>query len=210
MTIASQAASRLVVMWVLTVAPPGWAQSPVAAAPDATPLAPGDAIRTTFWREPQMNGEYRVDELGSVLLPLLGARSVQGMVPAQLKSQLAIDYGRQLRSPQDVQIVLLRRVRVLGAVKQPGLYLVDPTMNLGDVIALAGGATPNGKLKDIRITRNGRKIRSDLDERTQVGEQLQSGDQILVPERSWFSRQGVFLLAGSISAIGVLVSQLRR
>lgn len=210
MTIASKTASRLVVLWVLTMAPPGWAQSPVGSAPAASPLAPGDAIRTTFWREPQMNGEYRVDEMGSVLLPLLGARSVQGVVPAQLKSQLAIDYGRQLRSPEDVQIVLLRRVRVLGAVKQPGLYLVDPTMTLGDVIALAGGATPNGKLKDIRITRNGREIRSDLDERTQVGEQLQSGDQILVPERSWFSRQGVFLLAGSISAIGVLVSQLRR
>jgi polysaccharide biosynthesis/export protein len=210
MTSASKIPSRLIVLWVLTIAPPGWAQSPVAAAPDLTPLAPGDAIRTTFWREPQMNGEYRVDETGTVLLPLLGARRVQGVVPTQLKVQLASDYGRQLRSPEDVQIVLLRRVRVLGAVKQPGLYLVDPTMTLGDVIALAGGATGTGKLNGIRIMRNGREIRTDQDVQTRVGEQLSSGDQILVPERSWFSRQGVFLLAGSISAISLLVSQLRR
>lgn len=200
----------LVVLGVLTIAAPGWSQAQGAAAQNATPLAPGDAIRTTFWREPQMNGEYKVDETGTVLLPLLGARSVQGVGPAQLKAQLTTDYGQQLRSAADVQIVLLRRVRVLGAVKQPGLYLVDPTMTLGDLIALAGGATPTGKLKSIRITRDGQEIRTDLDEQTPVGEQLMSGDQVLVPERSWFSRTGVFLLAGSISAISLLVAQLKR
>ena len=193
---------------LLSLSSPTRAQSSSGQAP--APLAPGDAVRTTFWREPQMSGEYRVDETGTVVLPLLGARSVKGVPPAQLKAALTSDYGRELSSPDDVQIVLLRRVRVLGAVKDPGLYLVDPTMTLGDAIALAGGATREGKLKGIRVTRNGREIRSDLNERTRVGEQLSSGDQILVPERSWFARQGVFLLAGGISAVSVLVSQVAR
>lgn len=212
MTNASGTVRSIVVCWsaILTSVVPAWAQAARAPAPDVAPLAPGDAIRTTFWREPQMNGEYRVDETGTVVLPLLGARSVRDIPPARLKTELVNDYGRQLRSPDDVQIVLLRRVRVLGAVKTPGLYLVDPTMTLGDVIALAGGATPTGKLKDIRVFRNGREIRSDVNGRSRTGEPLGSGDQILVPERSWFSRQGVFLLAGSISAISVLVSQIVR
>jgi polysaccharide export outer membrane protein len=210
MTSASRTFRSVVVCWsaMLAIVVPARAQSATASAPEVAPLAPGDAIRTTFWREPQLNGEYRVDETGTVMLPLLGARSVRDIVPARLKTELVNEYGRQLRSPDDVQIVLLRRVRVLGAVKTPGLYLVDPTMTLGDLIALAGGATQTGKLKDIRVTRNGREIRSDLNERSPVGERLGSGDQILVPERSWFSRQGVFLLAGSLSAITVLVTQV--
>jgi len=204
----TSASRSVVVCWsaILTIAVPARSQS----APEAAPLAPGDAIRTTFWREPQLNGEYRVDETGTVVLPLLGTRNVRDIAPDRLKTALVSDYGRQLRSADDVQIVLLRRVRVLGAVKTPGLYLVDPTMTLGDVIALAGGATQTGKLKDIRVTRNGREIRSDLNERAPVGGRLGSGDQILVPERSWFSRQGVFLLAGSISAITVLVTQVAK
>jgi polysaccharide export outer membrane protein len=209
---ASRTLRTIVVCWsaMLAIVVPGRSQSAAVSAPDVAPLAPGDAIRTTFWREPQLNGEYRVDETGTVVLPLLGARSVRDIVPARLKTELVNDYRRQLRSADDVQIVLLRRVRVLGAVKTPGLYLVDPTMTLGDVIALAGGATQTGKLKDIRVFRNGREIRSDVNGRARTGEPLGSGDQILVPERSWFSRQGVFLLAGSISAITVLVSQVVR
>ncbi len=212
MTHTSRTFRSIVVCWsaILAIVVPAWAQSSTASAPEVAPLAPGDAIRATFWREPQLNGEYRVDETGTVVLPLLGARSVRDIVPARLKTALVNDYGRQLRSPDDVQIVLLRRVRVLGAVKTPGLYLVDPTMTLGDAIALAGGATREGKLNDIRVFRNGREIRSDVNGRARTGEPLGSGDQILVPERSWFSRQGVFLLAGSISAISVLVSQVVR
>src|SRR5262249_36593226 len=52
-----------------TIVRPALPQS--ASVADSAPLGPGDAIRTTFWREPQMSGEYRVDETGTVVLPLL-------------------------------------------------------------------------------------------------------------------------------------------
>ena len=144
MTNASRTVWSIVVCWsaILTIPLPARAQTSNRSSPELAPLAPGDAIRTTFWREPQLNGDYRVDETGTVVLPVLGARSVRDIDPVHLKTALVNDYGRQLRSPDDVQIVLLRRVRVLGAVKTPGLYLVDPTMTLGDVIALAGGGDP--------------------------------------------------------------------
>ena len=184
----------------------GGQSSAPAASPVTAPLAPGDAIRVTFWREPTMNGEYTVDEGGTVVLPLLGARGVSGVPAGRLKEQLAGDYAKELRTPQDVQIVVLRRVRVLGAVKEPGLYRVDPTMTLGDVVALAGGATREGKLEGVRIMRGGRELRSDVEQSAPVGEHLRSGDQIVVSERSWLARHGAVLIGASISAAALIVS----
>jgi protein involved in polysaccharide export with SLBB domain len=93
-----------------------------ASAPSFTmteePLMPGDAIRLAFWREPGLSGQYSVDEAGVVVLPLLGARDVTGVPGARVKQELADAYGRELAN-QEVQILLLRRVRILGAVKVP-------------------------------------------------------------------------------------------
>jgi len=177
---------------------------------ELAPLAPGDAIRIAFWREPELSGEYQVDEKGTVVLPLLGSRSVSGFAPEQLKAQLTEDYGKELRTPDDVQIVLLRRVRVLGAVKQPGLFLVDPTMTLGDAVALAGGATIDGKLSGIRIMREGHEVHANLDQSTTMAEHLRSGDQILVPERSWLSRHTSLVIGGGLSAAAIIVASLLR
>ena len=40
----------------------------------AEPLAPGDAIQLAFSREPDLGGDFPVDESGAVVLPLLGTK----------------------------------------------------------------------------------------------------------------------------------------
>ena len=170
----------------------------------AYPLEPGDAIRLAFWREPELSGEYPVDETGAVVLPFLGHRNVTGIPPATLKEQLLEDYRGQLKN-QEVQVTLLRRVRVLGAVDEPGLYYVDLTMTLGDAIALAGGVTSDGKLDDIKIFRDGEEIRSDLDTTARVAEEVTSGDQIMVPERSWINRKGAVVVAAMLTATALII-----
>jgi protein involved in polysaccharide export with SLBB domain len=175
-----------------------------AAAADA--LAPGDAIQLALWRDPSLSGEYPVDETGLVVLPLLGTRQVTSVSMPELKQRLLREYTQQLRN-QEVRIILLRRVRILGAVKNPGLYRIDPTMTLGDAVALAGGATNEGKLKDIRIHRNGAEVRSSLDSHAQLMEYVRSGDQIVVPNRSWFARNGHVVVAAAISAVAVVLSR---
>lgn len=188
----------------------GWSQAHITSDSGAgalsEPLAPGDAIQLAFWREPQLSGDYPIDETGMVVLPLLGPRTVARVPPAELKRTLLEEYAQQVRN-QEVRITLLRRVRILGAVKNPGLYRVDPTMTVVDALALAGGATPQGKLKGIRILRNGQEIHSHLDVNMQLLEQVRSGDQIEVPDRSWFSRNGPYVLAAGVSAIGIIVSR---
>jgi polysaccharide export outer membrane protein len=171
---------------------------------DDLALQPGDVIRLGGTREPEFRGDYPVDETGTVVLPMLGSRNVIGVPAAQLKLNLVSDYREQLRN-QDVQIALLRRVRVLGAVKNPGIYLVDPTMSVGDALALAGGATDQGKVGKVRIVRHGKVVRSGAHAGSLEGE-LTSGDEITVPERSWFSRNGKFVVGGLITAVAIVTA----
>jgi protein involved in polysaccharide export with SLBB domain len=127
------------------------------------------------------------------------------MSPAELKRTLLEEYSQQVRN-QEVRVTFLRRVRILGAVKNPGLYRVDPTMTVGDALALAGGATSEGKLQEIRLSRNGQEVQSRLDIKVQLLGQVRSGDQIVVPERSWFSRNSGYVVAAAISALGVIIA----
>jgi protein involved in polysaccharide export with SLBB domain len=170
-------------------------------------LQPGDAIRLSGGREAEVPGDYPVDETGRVVLPFLGARIVSGIPALELKNSLAADYHDRLRN-QEVQISLLRRVRVLGAVKNPGIYLADPTMKVADVIALAGGATMDGKLRKVQIVRGGKVIEGKLDAESVLEGELQSGDQVMVPERSWFARNGQYVLGGAITALGIVIAQV--
>lgn len=173
--------------------------------PTSTPLAPGDALRLTFWLEPALSGEYAIDESGVVVLPLLGSRSVTSVSAAELKRQLQAEYAKEIQN-QEVALVALRRVRVLGAVKEPGLYFVDPTMTLGDVVALAGGVTNTGKQDEVRVFQAGHEVGSDLPLSELAVRHLASGDGVVVPERSWFSRNGAVIVGALITATGIILA----
>ncbi len=173
----------------------------------ADQLRAGDMVRVALSREVEMSGDYLVDETGMVALPLIGLRETANKAPAALKQELVTAYSDQLRN-QTIQITLLRRVRVLGEVKTPGLYHADPTMTLGDVVALAGGATTLGKSTDIRIVRDGEEFEVDL--RSGVFQQVRSGDQIVVPQKGWFARNRTLLVTASISVTAIVVGAMTR
>jgi polysaccharide export outer membrane protein len=173
------------------------------ARTDVAPLEPGDAIEVRFSREPDQNGTYDVDQAGYVGLPFLGSRDVTGVPSSELHAGLIDAYQQQLRN-QTVQVRLLRRVRVLGAVNNPGLYRVDATMTLADIIARAGGATDDGKLEDTRIQREDGTVRADVEGGAGVYS-LQSGDQVYVPLKSWFVRNSAVLAAGFMSAVTIII-----
>lgn len=169
-------------------------------------LQPGDGVRLGVWREPDLSGDFFVDETGTVTLPLLGRRNVLGIPGDQLKRDLIRDLQSQLVN-QSVHLSLLTRVRIVGAVQRPGLYHVDPTMMVGDAVALAGGATPHGRLDDIRVVREDRTVLTKVSTSDPVLHEIRSGDQIIIPERSWLSRNGAVVLGAVISATGLIIAQ---
>lgn len=178
------------------------------AAQEKSPLRPGDAIRLSSIREDQLAGTFPVDEQGMVSLPLLGSVSVSRIPAAELKPQLQKEYSARLGEYQQVSITLLRRVRVFGAVKNPGIYQVDPTMNLADAVALAGGTTRDGSMDRVRVMRDGKPLRPDDLGGAAGIDELRSGDEIVVPERPWLVRNAGAVVGASISAVAIIVSRL--
>lgn len=181
--------------------------SPSALAESDEPLRPGDRLRVSFSEERTLDGEFPVDEAYRAALPLLGQTSVRDLGGTALRDSLMRAYEGQVRN-QSVQVVLLRRVRVLGEVQTPGLYHVDPTMTLLDAIALAGGQTNLGRLDDVDIIRDGRLVAENIDTNDLVGSFVRSGDQIMVPQRSWLSRNAPWVVGGTASAAAILVTIL--
>ena len=179
-------------------APPDTVQSVLPSPASARHyLEPGDIIRLRIWREENMSGEFTVDADGTVVFPRLGPRRVTGKDPVTLKDELVVEYGRLLRTPS-VEVTFLRRINVGGAVQRPGVYHVDPTMSVRDVLLEAGGATPIGRTDRIELIRDGEVIQARLRQDQAVVESaIRSGDQLFIPERSWVARN-----IGAVVGIG--------
>ncbi len=79
---------------------------------------------------------------------------------------------------------------MLGEVRSPGLFPVDPTLTVLDIVAMAGGPSPNGNINKIQLLRGGQTLdlRFEPDRvgaltLQQVG--LRSGDQIMIARRGF-------------------------
>jgi polysaccharide export outer membrane protein len=168
-------------------------------------LHPGDIVRLKIWREPDLSGDFPIDELGNVVLPKLGPMQVTDVQPESLRVRLTHDYAKYLTQPS-IQVILLRRIRIDGAVKTPGLYPVDATMTVSDALALAGGIITDGS-KSVELYRGGKKVSGKLTQQTPLAQTpLRSGDQLYVPYQSWLARNGY--LAGTVLSAAVTIVAL--
>ncbi|CAN5223652.1 hypothetical protein BH20GEM2_BH20GEM2_15570 [soil metagenome] len=177
-------------------------------ADEQVTLRPGDVVRITIWREPDLSGEFPVDPNGVVTLPLLGDQRVTGIPVAGLRDVLVSKYRVQLRNPS-ITVTPLRRINLYGEVNRPGLSSVDPPVPLARLITLAGGRTGNGSLDRIRIIRDGEVVHERASANTSLNTiDVRSGDQVIVGQRSWLSRNlGLVLsIPGTIAGIIGLVS----
>src|SRR5690349_17371995 len=130
-------------------------------------LGVGDAVRVTVFQQPDLTLETRVDEKGSILMPLVGNIKVAGLTTNAAAAQIAeaLKRGQYLNNPQ-VNVALTtvrsRQVSVLGMVAKPGRYPLDETSSqLADVIAAAGGILPTGS-ETVLVARDGKEQRVPL------------------------------------------------
>lgn len=191
---------------LLTAVLLGWPSSPLLGQSQVeTGLQPGDAIKLTVWREPDMSGDILVQEDGVAVFPRLGPVVVVGREIETLKRDLIAEYSKTLRNPS-IQIIVLRRVTISGEVRAPGIFKVDPSTSLTEALALAGGPTPNADRKKIRLLRGGQEITIDLNKALTVGDlSIQSGDQIHVPERNWLARNWPLALSATSTVVSMVI-----
>jgi polysaccharide export outer membrane protein len=168
-------------------------------------------VKVDVWREPDYTRDYVVDPRGLINLPQIGALRVAGRSPDWLTDTITAGYRRVLANPT-ISVTVLMRVSVSGEVGHPGLFPVDPTTTVGDLLALAGGPTPLANRNRIQLVRNGRVIVTSLGAGTVLQRSpVQSGDQLFVPQRGWMARNGHYFINGAISvASAVTVALLVR
>jgi polysaccharide export outer membrane protein len=187
------------------------AQSTASAAENDAhnKLRPGDVLRLRIWREPDLSGEFPVDHQGMAVLPKLGQLDVASIPADSLQPRLTRAYAEYLNNPS-IEVVSLRRISVLGAVQKPGVYPVDPTMSVADVVALAGGAAPEGKRDQVELRRDGKLVSARLQQVSRIADSpIRSGDQLYVPQRSWLSRNTA-VAAGLLGTAASLIIALKR
>lgn len=119
-------------------------------------ISAGDLLDVKVFDTPDLSGKLRVDEHGTIALPLAGDLNVTGLTAEQAghaieRKLLDADI---LKDPQVSVSVLeyaTQGVAVLGEVKNPGVYPLLGAHGVLDLISDAGGFTPNAG-KAITVT----------------------------------------------------------
>jgi polysaccharide export outer membrane protein len=107
-------------------------------------LGPGDMVRIITYGEDPLTGEFRVNDQGTIALPLAGSVKAAGRTPRELEEAIAavLKKGDLLRKPSvSVEVATYRPIYVLGEVNKPGQYPYQPGMTVVSAAAVAGGFT---------------------------------------------------------------------
>ncbi len=196
------------------LAVPATSQNPPSPPDSLRVLAvrPGDVVKVQVWGHEELSGEFPVDENFDLFYPIIGAINVRDLTVPQFRERLTRELEQLFQRPFIV-ITPLFRVAVLGEVMRPSLYSVDPTMTIYDIVALAGGTTPNANQRKIQLIRNGREVQLALDAASigratlrELG--VRSGDHVVVA-RKRFTREDLGLLLQA-ATLGLVAYQVFR
>ncbi len=117
-----------------------------AVVPADYRIRPGDVLELTVFGEPTLSQPtLRVLPSGTIVEPLAGEVRVGGLTPPQASAAVQRALGKYLRHPKvSVAVALVGPVDVfvLGNVKLPGKYQLQPDSRLMDALAAAGGLGP--------------------------------------------------------------------
>lgn len=197
---------------LLLALPLSGARAQGAAAPaSANDVAaqPGDKVRLKIYREAELSGDFVVPENGIVDFPKIGSIAVNRMTTDSLHALLIAQYSKSLRDPA-IEVTVLRRVNVIGAVRAPGFYYADPTVTVRGALALAGGTAPEGDKNKLELTRAGKRTMVSLKNGGTVADSpIESGDQVSAPDRSWLSRNTALVVSGVTGLALIVVTIIR-
>jgi polysaccharide export outer membrane protein len=172
--------------------------------PEEIVLRPGDAIRLEVKDEPALRGEFTVTVAGQALLPLVGLLPVTERPFSDVRQEITKAYARELVEPVVVATPVLR-IAVLGEVRLPGLFPVDPTHTLADLIAAAGGLTPLADHSRISLVRGGTVMEGSIDPQSvALKTRFQSGDQLVVGKQGW-ARENLPVFIGAFTSVAVAI-----
>jgi polysaccharide export outer membrane protein len=132
---------------------------------------------------------------GTILFPELGAIAVAGKTFGEVKETLSGLINQSYIGVQiDVSIKDLsaKKITIVGAVKAPGTYLVNPFSTISSALAYSGGISEIGTLRSIRLIRSdGNTFNFDLYKLLINGDRsdditIEAGDVIVIDPAEQF------------------------
>ena len=204
MNLSSWAVAALLLAPVVSAAAQAARSDPV--------LRPGDMLRLSVWRHPELSGDFLVAPDSTVVHPLYQRVQVVGVPLPVVKERLR---ALLVTYEQGVEFAIepLFAVTVAGEVRQPNLYRLPQGTTFAQAIAQAGGPTELGRLDRVHVIRRDSAMVIDLARNYSRYERLPiaSGDQVLVARRSDsnFLRDVLYPLASLTAAVAAVLAYSR-
>jgi polysaccharide biosynthesis/export protein len=183
--------------------------APVRAQPEYL-LAPGDILKITVFKNPDLSLDVRVSETGAIGYPLIGSVPLKGLTLPAAEAKIAqmLRDGGFVVNPQ-VNILLTEGfgnlVSVIGEVNKPGRYSTDAAGgHVSGMLAAAGGVAPTGgETVTLSGMRNGKPFRHDVDIVKMASTGNQADDiELFGGDTLYVNRAPMFYIYGQVQKPG--------
>ncbi len=126
------------------------------AKTDSYLVEAGDLLGIVVWKNEELSANYTVRPDGKITIPLIGDIIAAGMKTDNISFQIELKLKEFIDSPFVTVIVreaASNLVYVLGEVRNPGVYRIQGSLSVLQVIALAGGFTEFAKREKMVLIR---------------------------------------------------------
>jgi protein involved in polysaccharide export with SLBB domain len=165
--------------------------SQLSTPPPDYPIGVGDHIVVSLWGGADFEWSYEVSRDGSIFPQGLGKITVQGLTFDNVKKIIYARFRQVVPPGTNIAVTLGQPrsivVQATGEVQNPAPQIVSAFTNALNVVALAGGITKFGNMRNILISREGRIIDSiDVYKYLTTGDfgkhlYLENNDFVIVP-----------------------------
>lgn len=159
---------------------------------DVYRLRTGDVVLLEVFQEPYMTTRQRILGDGTISIGLIGRVVVAGQTISEASKKIAAQLNeKQLVNPQvniSIESYAPRRFTVWGQVRSPGAYVIpgEEQLTLPQAIAMAGGNTDIGDVRNVVVTRRSgsetHKLKMNALSPAATDFLIQEGDTIFVKE----------------------------
>lgn len=139
--------------------------SPAPAADYEYKIRPGDEVRITVFKEPEMSGTFRVGSTGSLSIPGIGELKTSGMTARELREAAVNALAARHYADPDVAMEITKYgpVFIMGDVRNPGRQEYILGLTVTQLVAIAGGYPLLATVADgSALSRDADRQRQDL------------------------------------------------
>lgn len=150
----TSAAAAIALITASCASGPPVQETPALTADQASyRLGPGDRLRVITFGEQNLTGEFVVNELGRVSLPLIGEVRAGGLTLDQFTGEVTTALGAgYLKNPRvSVEVLNYRPFYILGEVAKPGEYPFINGLTVTNAVATAGGFTYRANIHKVFV-----------------------------------------------------------